>query len=180
MAAFKQLVAAVCISLTACATIMGDRTVNVTEADIQQKLNEKLAVPVSVLKVFDVNLSNALVSFDQKTGRMVTTMDTHLSSALFNENITGKLGISGQLRFDAATSAVVLDEPIIEQFNLDDTSEKYNDLLNALAKAVGGEMLNGLVLYRVKPEDLSFGNTQYVPKEMVVTDKGLQIKLSPN
>jgi hypothetical protein len=43
--------------------MMGDRTVNVTSEQIAQKLNEKLAIPISFLKVFDVDLSNSLVSF---------------------------------------------------------------------------------------------------------------------
>lgn len=166
--------------LAGCASMMGDRTVNVSEAQIQEKLNEKLAIPISLLKVFDVNLSNSLVTFDQATGRMYTTMDTNLSSALFNESVSGKLGISGKLRFDAPTSSIVLGEPKIEQFNLDGANGKYNDLLNALAKTVGDQMLNGLVLYKVKPEDLKVGKTQYRPKEMLVTNKGLQLTLTPN
>jgi len=176
---YRLLIACTFLILTACATMMGDRTVNVTEAQIQEKLNEKLAIPISLLKVFDVNLSNSLVTFDQTTGRMHTTMDTNLSSALFNESMSGKLGISGKLRFDATTSSIVLDEPKIEQFNLDGASGKYNDLLNALAKTVGGEMLNGMTLYQVKPEDLTVGNTQYSPKNMIVTDQGLQLTLTP-
>ena len=174
-----RIIILICLVLSGCATFAGNRTVNVTEAEIQQKLNEKLAIPISLLKVFDVNLSNAIVTFDQSTGRMHTTMNSRLSSTLFNENMAGKLGVSGHLRFDPATSAIMLDDPIVEQFSFDGASEQYNDLLNAFAKAVGGEMLNGLVLYQVRPEDLSFGNTQYAPKEMVVTDKGLQILLSP-
>ena len=56
---------------------------------------------------------------------------------------------------------------------------KFNDLFNALTKTVGGEMLNGLTLYTVKPEDLKFGGTSYSPKDMVVTDSGLQLTLTP-
>jgi hypothetical protein len=48
-----------------------------------------------------------------------------------------------------------------------------------MAKTVGGEMLNGLTLYTVKPEDLKVGGTQYSPKDMVVTDNGLQLTLTP-
>ena len=165
-------------AFSGCAS-MGDRTVNVTEAQIQQKLNEKLAIPISLLKIFDVNLSNSLVKFDKTTGRMTTTMDTSLTSKIFNQTLAGKLGISGKLRFDAASSSVVLDEPKIEQFNLDGAGGKYNELLNALAKAVGGQMLNGLALYTVKPEDLKFGGATYSPKQMVVTDNGLQLTLTP-
>ncbi|MES2547776.1 MAG: DUF1439 domain-containing protein [Pseudomonadota bacterium] len=174
----KLLIALIAFSLTSCAT-MGDRTVNVTGEQIAQKLNEKLALPISLLKVFDVNLSNSLVTFDKTTGRMITTMDTKLSSQLFNESVAGKLGISGKLRFDAASSTVVLDEPKIENFDVAGAGSKYNDLFNAFAKTIGGEMLNGLTLYTVKPEDLKFGGIHYSPKDMVVTDSGLQLTLTP-
>ncbi len=175
----KILITLIALSLTSCATMMGDRTVNVTGEQIAQKLNEKLALPISLLKVFDVNLSNSLVTFDKTTGRMITTMDTKLSSQLFNQSLAGKLGISGKLRFDAATSTVVLDEPKVENFDVAGAGSKYNDLFNAFAKTVGGEMLNGLTLYTVKPEDLKFGGTSYSPKDMVVTDNGLQLTLTP-
>jgi len=159
--------------------MMGDRTVNVSSADIQEKLNEKLAIPISLLKVFDVNLSNAQVSFDESSGRMHTTLDAELSSAIFGQALTGDLGLSGKLRFDAATSSVVLDEPAIEQLNLGQASKKYNELLSALAQTVGGEMLDGLTLYTIKPEELKVAGTQYMPTDMAVEGNGLQITLSP-
>ncbi len=163
---------------TGCAGL-GNKTVNVTEAQLQQKLNERLAVPFSLLKIFDVNLSNALVSFDKTTGRMYTTFDTRLSSALLDESYAGKLGLSGKLRFDVATQAVVLDETEIDRFELDGMQAKQTEMLNALAKKLGSQMLNGLPLYTVKPQDLTIGNTRYQPKDMVVTDQGLQITLTP-
>ena len=175
----KILIVVFALILNGCATLGGDRTVNVTGDQIAQKLNEKLALPISLLKVFDVSLSNSVVTFDKTTGRMITTMDSKLSSDLFDKSLAGKLGISGKLRFDAATSTVVLDEPKVENFNIAGAGGKYNDLLNAMAKTVGGEMLNGLTLYTVKPEDLKFGGTSYSPKDMVVTDKGLQLTLTP-
>jgi hypothetical protein len=175
----KILIVVFAFILNGCATLGGDRTVNVTGDQIAQKLNEKLALPISLLKVFDVNLSNSVVTFDKTNGRMLTTMDSQLSSELFKESVVGKLGISGKLRFDAATSTVVLDEPKVENFNIAGAEGKYNDLLNAMAKAVGGEMLNGLTLYTVKPEDLKIGGTSYSPKDMVVTDNGLRLTLTP-
>jgi hypothetical protein len=48
-----------------------------------------------------------------------------------------------------------------------------------MAKTVGGEMLSGLTLYKVKPEDLTYGGTSYSPKDMVVTENGLQLTLTP-
>lgn len=175
----KILILVFALILNGCATLGGDRTVNVTGDQIAQKLNEKLALPISLLKVFDVNLSNSVVTFDKASGRMITTMDSKLSSQLLDKSLAGKLGISGKLRFDAATSAVVLDEPKIENISFNGADGKFNDLFNALAKTVGGEMLTGLTLYTVKPEDLKFGGTSYSPKDMVVTDNSLQLTLTP-
>lgn len=166
------------LSFTGCAT-MSDRTVSITEAQVQQKINERLTIPISLLKIFDVNLSNSLVKFDSKTGSMKTTLDTNLSSQLSNKVITGKLGVSGKLRFDPVTNSIVLDEPKVESLNLDGLDSKHGDIFNLIAQTLGGEMLNGLTLYTIKPEDLKIGSTQYKPKEMLITDKGLQMTFSP-
>lgn len=166
------------MSLFGCAGL-GERTVNVTEADVQEMLNKKLLVPIELLKIFNVNLSHSIVRFDQATGRMQATFDTAVSSQIVGESLSGKLGVSGKLRFDEATQSVVLDEPSIDQFNLDGAGKKYNEILNSLAKAVGGQMLNGIALYTVNSEDLKFGGTAYIPKDMRVMDKGLQIRLIP-
>ena len=165
--------------LFGCATMLADRTVNVTGDQIAQKLNQKLALPIQLMKIFNMNLSNSVVNFDKTTGRMTTTMDTKLSSELFDKTLNGKLGISGKLRFDAATQSVVLDEPQIENLDLDGAGGNFSKIFNSLAKTVGGEMLTGLTLYKVKPEDLKFGGNNYSPKDMVVTDKGLQLTLTP-
>ena len=167
------------LSISSCATMMGDRTVNVTGDQIAQKLNEKMALPIQIAKIFNMNLSNSVVNFDKATGRMTTTMDTKLSSELFDKTLNGKLGISGKMRFDAATQSVVLDEPKIENLDLDGVGGDFSKIFNAMAKTVGGEMLTGLTLYKVKPEDLKFNGTTYAPKDMIVTDNGLQLTLSP-
>ena len=168
----------IAIFLCGCA-IMGDRTVTISEAQLQKKVNERLSIPISLLKIFDVNLSNSTVKFDSKTGRMKTSLDTSLTSVLSHKVLTGKLDISGKLRFDAATNSFVLDDPKVESLNLDGLGSQYGEFFNLIAQKLGGEMLNGLPLYTVKPQDLIIGSTQYNPKDMQITDKGLQITLSP-
>ena len=79
----RPFAVSVLLVLVGCASILGDHAVTVTGAKIQQKLNEKLAIPISLLKVFDVNLSNYLVTFDQATEHMLTVTDADLSSTFF-------------------------------------------------------------------------------------------------
>lgn len=176
---FFTLVSLLSLSMLIGCAVMGDRTVNITEAQIQEKLNEKLAVPFSLLKVFDVNLSNSIVKFDAQTGRMHTSFDTNLASPLIKDTLAGKLAISGKLRFDPASQSVLLDAPKVENVEIQGLAGKESEFVGAFAKNVGEKMLEGMVLYKVKPEDLKFGGTNYSPKNMVVTDKGLQLTLTP-
>jgi len=159
--------------------MLGDRTFNISDNELQQKLNEKIAIPFSLLKIFDVNLSNSFIKFDSSTGRMYATIDTQFSSKLNNKIMTGKLVISGKLRFDATSSAIVLDDSKVESLDLDKLDGRYTELFNLIAQKLGGEMLNGLQLYKVKKENLRIGTTLYSPTNMQITDKGLQITLSP-
>lgn len=167
--------------LTACATMTGgNQTVNITGDQIAQKLNEKFAVPVALSKMLNVNLSNSVVSFDEQTGRMTTTMDALLSSNIIAKTISGKLGISGKLRFDQATNTVMLDEPKVENVQLDEGAGKINQLLGAMASIVSNQIAKqGLALYQVKPEELQFAGNQYTPTNMQVVGQGLQITLAP-
>lgn len=164
--------------LTHCVS-MGDRTVKMNTSQLQQKLNHKLAKPLTVMKVFHIQLSNALVSLDPASGRIHTLMDASVQSDLLSNAATGKLGLSGLVKFDQARNAVVLDQPAVDSFQLDGAHSEWNGLVQQLAKDLGGKWLNQLVLYEVKPEDLSYAGRQYHPADLQVTADGLQVTLKP-
>lgn len=164
--------------LSQCAT-MGERTVKMNTTQLQQKLNSKLAKPLTVMKVFHIQLSNALVSIDPVSGRIHTLMDANVQSDLQANAATGKLGLSGLVKFDQARNVVVLDQPEVDSFQLDGANSQWNGLVQQLAKDIGSKWLNQLVLYEVKPEDLSYAGRHYQPTDFQVTADGLQVTLKP-
>jgi len=166
------------VLLSQCATI-GERTVKMNTAQLQQKLNSKLAKPLTVMKVFHIQLSNALVSIDPASGRIHTLMDANVQSDLLANAATGKLGLSGLLKFDQARGAVVLDQPEVDSFQLDGANSQWSGLVQQLAKDIGGKWLNQLVLYEVKPEELTYAGRHYQPTDLQVTAEGLQVTLKP-
>jgi hypothetical protein len=168
----------VSLLLPGCAS-MGERKVSMSTAQLQQKLNSKLAKPLTVLKVFHVQLSNAQVSMDPASGRIHALMDTSVQSDLLANTASGKLGVSGLIKFDQALNAVVLDQPAVDSFQLDDANSEWGGLVQQLAKEMGGKWLNQLVLYEVKPEELSHGGQRYQPSDLKVTADGLQVTLKP-
>jgi Protein of unknown function (DUF1439) len=175
----KTAIILTALGLSACAALLPERTVNVTEAQVQQKLNEKLSVPLTLLKIFDINLSNPVVKFDGASERMNATFDAGVKNALLGAPFAGKAAISGKLKFDAKTNTVMLADPKIEQLNFGDHGGKYGEIIALLAAKLGGELLKDLPLYTVKAEDLMVGTNAYVPKLMKVTNQGLQVTLAP-
>lgn len=164
--------------LTHCVS-MGDRTVKMSTAQLQQKLNHKLAKPLMIMKVFHIQLSNALVSTDPATGKIHILMDARLQSELLGKEATGKLGLSGTLKFEQAHQWVVLDQPEVETLQLDGANHEWSDVVKQLTKYLSGKWLSQLVLYEVKPEDLSYAGRHYLPTDLQVTADGLQVTLKP-
>ena len=153
--------------------------VYISQQQIQSKLNEKLVIPISLLKVFDLSLSNANVRFDDATGRMYTKFDTQLLNQISGKKMAGKLAISGNLQLDSITNSVVLNDVAVDDFLIDGVESKYSDAMGGIAKMLGSQLLNGLNLYTVKPDALKVGSTQYYPKDLKVTGRGLEVTLSP-
>ena len=166
-------------SLSHCATMMGERTVKMSASQIQQKLNHKLEKPFTVMRVFHVQLSNALVTLDPASGRIHTIMDANITSDLLANSATGKAGLSGLLKFDAARNAVILDQPTVDSIQLDGANSERNGMLQQLAKDIGRKGLGPLVLYEVKPDELTYGGTHYQPTDLRITSDEVQVTLKP-
>ena len=112
-------------------------------------------------------------------GRIHALMDASIRSDLFSPVATGKLGVSGMLKFDASRQAMVLDQAAIDSIQLDGANTEWSGTVQQLAKDLGAKWLNQLVLYEVKPEDLTYAGRHYAPSALQVTTEGLQVTLKP-
>ena len=174
---FRTCVTVLALTLAACST-HGPRTVSISEADIQTRLAEKLGVPITLLKVFDMQLSNPLVKLDATTNRLSTQLDANIKNP-FGDAIKGQARISGLPRYDAATNSVVLSQIKIESLNLDGLDSKSNEFLNALTRQLDSETLQDIPLYTLKADDLKMGNPTYQPSDFKVQGNQLQVTLTP-
>lgn len=165
--------------LTACAS--GPRSVTISEAELQQRITEQLSVPISLLKIFDINLTNPVIRLDEGTERLNAQIDTKIINPLSGELLVGKINISGKLRFDSSRSAVMLTESRIENLDIEamGIEDKYSNLFNVFAAKLGVELLNDVPLYILNPEDLKVGNTRYAPSGFDIVGRNLKITLQP-
>jgi len=164
--------------LIGCAAV-GPRTVKVTEAELQSRITETLAVPITVLKIFDISLSNPVIKLDAGTERLNAQLDTDIRNPFSGEPLSGKLNISGKLRFDAASNSIMLVDARIDNLNLNGLGGKYEGMLNMLTRKLGEEILNNIPLYTLTAEDLKVGSTEFVPRDFKVVGNDLQVTLVP-
>lgn len=165
--------------LAACAS--GPRTVSISESELQQQFSEQLSLPISLLKIFDINLTNPVIKLDGGAERLNAQIDTQVINPLSGTPLIGKINISGKLYFDISRNAVMLTESRIETLDLTDKvhGNKYSELFSVLAAKIGSELLNNIPLYTLKPEDLKVGNTYYTPRDFKIVGRDLRITLQP-
>lgn len=166
------------VILSSCSS-MGTHTVSISERDLQKKIAEQFSLPISVLKVFDINLTNPVIHLDGEHERLYAELDSSIDSPLSGRPLHGKIGISGQLKFDKDSNQIILSESRLENLKFDGMNEEYNNLINAIGRKMGGILLNNIPLYTLSDNDLRFGSTYYVPKDFKVTGNNLVIRLEP-
>ena len=164
--------------LTACVS-SGPKTLSFSEAQLQKKLAERLDTPITLIKVIQAELRNPQIVLDENTNRLNALFDTQLTSPLFPKTMTGKLHISGVVRYLAEEQSVILDEPKIEAVTVNGVDNQYNQMLSEFGKKMGSQLLPALTLYHVKSEDLVHGGMHYAPQTFNIIGHKLEITLMP-
>lgn len=165
--------------LCSCANL-GPKTFSINEKTLQSKLASHISTPITLMKVIHIQLSNPTIQLNEQTNRLNAMIDTQFTSPWIAKPLAGKMHISGMLRYAADAQAVLLDDAMVENIEIVGLDSQHNASLSALAKHIGSELLSGIVLYQLKPEDLRFGNTDYIPQDFKIIGNNLQVTLTPN
>jgi Protein of unknown function (DUF1439) len=166
------------LACTGCAST-GPKTFSISEQSLQSKLAQHIDKPITLMKVIHIQLSNPSVKLDEKTNRLNAMIDTQFKSPWLSKALNGKMHISGMLNYIESEQSVILDQAKVESIQINGLDEKHNEALSTLAQQIGGELLSKLPIYRVKPEDLRYGNTDYLPQSFKIIGNQLKVTLSP-
>lgn len=174
-----SIAAIVVVAAAACAALGGPRTLTLSEAQLNRLMDERMNKSLTVLRLFDVNLSNPKVALDSASGRVITSMDAVMNNPFSGNRLSGGAKISGKLNFDPKTNSVVLADTRAEEFKLDGMPAQYANQINAIGKLVAGEFMRDFTLYTLKPEDLKLNGVSYAPGKFEVRKDELAIILNP-
>ncbi|WP_050477045.1 DUF1439 domain-containing protein [Herbaspirillum rhizosphaerae] len=149
-------------------------------ADLQTAIATQFPRKLRYMEMFDVNLSNPRLSLNEKTNRLITTVDAQIDNKLLmNKPVTGTLAMSSALKYDPAARAVKLDAPAVEKVDIAGVPAQYAPQLNAIGNAAAEQVLKDYPIYTFKPEQLEMNGKRFEPGAITVLSDGVKVEIKP-
>ncbi len=168
----RQLLAASCLALPLAARAgynfwTGEYTL--TQAQLQAQVDAHFPLSRRYQALFDVHLSEPVLSLDAARNRIGLATQVQISSALLQpRSITGALALSSGLKFDPNSQTLQLDQPSAERVALDGLQGKSAEQLQTIGSAVLQQLLRDYPLYSFQAEDLQRFGARLVPGAITV------------
>lgn len=173
-------VAAAGMSLTACATatfpFIPDHY-TFSRRQVQDAVQRKFPYQRSVQQLFDVALTNPVVSLQPERNRVAVQLDARLESPLMRQPVDGAFTVSSELAYDSTSRSVILRSPSVDTVNVGGDAAPYADQINAVAALVATQLLNGYPVYTFKPEQLQFAGVGYEPGTITILTNGIRVQI---
>jgi len=155
-----------------------DFQLRISEAQIQQKLADKLPHSKTYLGIFRLTLDNPRVKLLADSGRIRAGLDLQLASELGGrEPLSGSVDLSGRLRYVADESQFYLADVKIEQLQLHGLADKQQRQARLAISAALGEYLSHHPIYRLKPGDFKQAAARLVVKDVRVSGDTLVVTM---
>jgi hypothetical protein len=174
------VLAAFVSTVAGCAAVFGPRTVDVSQAQLQQWVDRQFPLDSRLLELFDVKVEAPRISLRAEADRLATSVDVSISDRLLRRPHRGTLFLEHGVRFEPADNTVRLDRVRLERFELDGNPAAAPEPFDRLARQLAERVLNDRVLYTLRPKDVeAVEGRGYRPSAIRVTSSGLSITLLP-
>jgi len=166
------------LALAACASWGGPRVIVLSEADFEQLLTRHLPAEQRLFDLFDVRVEHPHVRLLAASNQLSTEFDFIARNPLLGPAWTTHVVLEHGLRYDERDHAVHLDLVRVHQIQTGPGAPQRQ--AERLAAFVVEQMLDGLAIYRLRPEDLQNAQDHgLTPGSVAVTSRGIEITLAP-
>lgn len=166
--------------LTACASLLGPRTVEISREELTEKLGRQFPTTKRVMKLLDVTAALPRLDLIEDSNRVGVTFDLTAKELLFEQSYKGTVGLSFGLRYEPSDLTIRLKDVRIEQVNVEGLPPVYQRALTNLGAQVVEDQLQDYPIHHFKPEDLrSADRMGYQVGDIKVTKNSLAIQLTP-
>lgn len=165
--------------LASCATVIGPRRVELSQARLQAGLERRFPLHNRMLELFDVELTRPRLAIMPDTDRVGLALDVSVAPPFLRQSWNGSLALSGHLVLDNVRNAVVLSASHVDSFDVDGMDSKRVRDLGRAADVLVNQLLRDMPVYSFRPEDLRYAGVQFVPTRLETAPGALFVTLEP-
>jgi hypothetical protein len=165
--------------IAACASLVGPRRVELSQARLQAGLERRFPLHNRMLELFDVQLTHPRLAIQPETDRVALTLDVSVAPPFLRQSWSGTMAVSGRLRLDAARNAVVLSDTHLDRFDVAGMDAARTRDLGRAADLLVSQLVRDMDVYSFRPEDLHYAGIQFVPTRLETAPGELVVTLEP-
>ena len=179
-AALIVITAAASVGLSGCADLAAPRSITLDEAALQTFIAKRFPFDRRMLEVLDVKVDTPRVRLLPESNRIATDFSLAATDRLFGRSAAGQLALESALRYDETERAVRLAQVRVTRLQLDGAPANVQTTVGRFGAILAEQVLEGLPVYRFKPEDLERAQRRGLqPGAVTVTPRGVEITLVP-
>ncbi|TDP59052.1 DUF1439 domain-containing protein [Roseateles toxinivorans] len=176
----SSLLLSICIALAACATLGGVRTLTLSEAELNERLQRQLPIERRMLELLEIRLSEPRLQLLPQSNRIALTLAVASRERLSGRAYQGRITIDFALRYDELRQAIRLEQVRVTDFLIDDLPPRQQAQTTRLGSLITEQLLKDLAVYRFKAKDLQAAEGMgYAPGAVTVTARGVEVTLVP-
>jgi len=154
-------------------------TIELSESQIQKKLDERFPMNKQHLLVLTLTLSDPRVELTEGSDRISFGLSASVNIRINAQPkpLGGKGQISTALRYDPTDASFYLGDPAIQRLEVQGVPVEYVDVVNKLARELLSERLERYPVYTLDRPDLTQTAARLLLKELTVRNGNLVITL---
>jgi len=165
--------------LSGCASLLPPQEIEIPLSRLQQSVQKNFPFNARYFDLFEVNLSNPVLSLEPASERLVLALDARIQPPLIKTPWQGELLVSGGLRIDSVRRAVILTEPRLENIKLDTATGTYTSRLARLGTQLAEDLIGETVLYTFAPDAFVMAGKRFVPTGITTRKNSLVVSFEP-
>ena len=177
MLMLKRFLLLFTLLLAGCASMLPMQEVEVPLSRLQREMDKRFPQTNRYLDLFDVTLSQPVLSLQPDSDRLVAAFDAKVLPPLARKPVEGRLQVSGMLRIDPKRRAIVLVEPRLD--SLGNLAGGSNGSLGKLGVLLAEDLLNNTVLYTFAPDAFTVMGQRFTPTRIMTRQNSLVVSFEP-
>jgi hypothetical protein len=165
--------------LASCASVVGPRRIELSQARLQAGLERRFPLHNRMLQLFDVQLTHPQLAILPEIDRVALSLDVSVAPPFLRQSWRGSMALSGRLVLDAARNAVFLTDTHLERFDVEGIDADRARDLGRAADLLVNQLVSDVAVYSFHPEDLRYAGIQFMPTRLETRPGALVVTLEP-